>query len=295
MKKYFLISLALLFLVSLNSFIFAQKVELIFSHKFHQEQEIGCADCHQKASTSKLPTDNLLPDMEACFKCHDSEGECTLCHQDPDNAVDYPRITNYVAFFAHESHLKKDANCRACHVGIENDAVVNVQVQHLPQMTNCTQCHDNLEQPGYCQACHAPTEELRPSDHRIATWKLQHGVASEIALNNCTECHTPQACIACHQGDNLDHKVHRLNYQYQHGLQAKGNKTTCITCHEEASFCNDCHRTQMVMPRTHATANWTNAADGGRHARAAKLDLDACISCHSDTQADPVCIQCHQK
>ena len=63
MKKYLLFSLALLFLVSINSFVFAQKVELIFSHKFHHEQEISCADCHEPANTSKLPTDNLLPDL----------------------------------------------------------------------------------------------------------------------------------------------------------------------------------------------------------------------------------------
>lgn len=295
MKKYFLFSLALLFLVSMNSLILAQDVELIFSHKFHHELEIGCADCHEMASSSKLPTDNLLPDMESCYNCHDSDGECTLCHKDPDNAVVYPRITNYIAFFSHEMHLKADDNCMACHDGIENDDVVNVQVKHLPKMASCTQCHDNPEQPDYCYSCHANSEELRPSDHLMATWKLEHGVASQTMLNDCAECHTTNACITCHQGDNLDHKVHRLNYRFQHGLHARGNKATCITCHEEASFCNDCHRTQMVMPRTHATANWTNTTTGGRHARAAKLDLDNCISCHSDTRADPVCIQCHHK
>ena len=95
--------------------------------------------------------------------------------------------------------------------------------------------------------------------------------------------------------DNLDRKVHPLNYVNNHGMYAKGNKDNCYTCHEEQAFCVDCHQKRMVMPRSHSTANWSNTTTGGGHARAAKLDLDNCLSCHSDAQGDPVCVLCHQK
>lgn len=270
------------------------KSELIFSHQLHQAQEMSCADCHAAADSSRLAMDNLLPTKETCANCHDVTGECKMCHRDPDKASVSPRITTYIAKFPHVKHVKSTpANCSACHAGIEKSQ--DVQTQHLPAMQNCSSCHKDFAKPNYCYDCHAPTDELRPGDHRTMPWKQQHGMVSQTNLLDCTACHTTQACITCHQGDNLDHKVHGLNYRFQHGLHAKGNKTTCITCHEEASFCNDCHRTQMVMPRSHAAANWSNRKTGGGHARAAKLDLDTCISCHADTKAQPICIQCHHQ
>lgn len=272
----------------------AQQDETTFSHQQHVEQEMACSDCHAAVDTSLKASDNLLPNAESCYACHEAEGKFQTWLKTEEKILFAPKTPLHIAFFPHAKHIQADKpNCSACHAGIEKST--NMQEVYLPQMASCTHCHNNLEQMSYCQTCHAKNENLKPVDHQMASWKLQHGVESQTNLMNCTACHTTNACIQCHQGDNLDHKVHGLNYQHRHGIFAKGNKTTCITCHEEASFCNDCHQMQMVMPRSHARANWTNKTNGGGHARAAKLDLDSCISCHSENKTQPICIQCHHR
>lgn len=294
MKKLLTIAGAFIFVFGLFTQVLAQEVELIFSHKYHiSEIETSCADCHAPAKDSKLSTDNLLPDMETCFTCHDSEGECTLCHKDPDNAVAYPRIEKYIAYFPHALHLQKEQNCEACHPDVAKSE--NIFDKHLPAMAACTQCHTDLADENYCGQCHASSENLRPTDHKNSLWLTQHGPTSYCESNNCQACHTNRYCLECHQGDNLDRKVHKFNFINNHGLQAKANKMTCLTCHEEQSSCNDCHRQRMVMPRSHAAASWAIPGTGGLHARKAKFDLDSCISCHSDVNGNPVCIMCHQK
>ena len=158
-------------------------------------------------------------------------------------------------------------------------------------MVNCQTCHSDLEKAGYCIDCHAASEDLRPGDHKM-DWSKSHGMSSQL-VQDCKTCHSENSCLGCHQGDNLDRRVHPLNFMNNHSLSAKGNKDNCYTCHEELSFCSDCHRQELVLPRNHNTAGWSNLSNGGRHARAAKLDLDTCQSCHSDTNGEPICAQCH--
>jgi len=281
----------LLSLCLLTAGAYAQKVELIFSHKLHTEDvEATCTDCHASADTSVLSSHNLLPDMETCYNCHDSDAECTVCHKDPDNAVPYPRITAYVAHFPHAKHTSQNLDCATCHSGVATSE--NIFDKHLPAMATCTYCHNDMEQADYCYVCHTTREDLTPKDHRL-DWVKAHGVASQTS-DDCKMCHVDNQCLDCHQQDNLDHKVHPLNFRHNHSLWAKGNKDNCYTCHEELSYCVDCHRAEFVMPRTHAVAAWSNTVTGGNHARAAQQDLDSCISCHSDTAGDPICVQCHQ-
>jgi hypothetical protein len=291
MKKIIFI-LGLFSVGMLSYLLFAQDVELIFSHKYHAE-EVGasCADCHS-ADSSALATDNLLPNMETCYNCHDKEEECTVCHKDPDNAVAYPRITSYIAKFPHNKHAGVEGGCDRCHAGVATSA--NIFDKHLPDMASCIGCHKVTDQTDYCFSCHNQGENLKPVDHQVV-WKSTHGIAGQTKKEECQGCHTENYCVECHHKDNLNHKVHPLNFVNNHALQAKGNKDNCYTCHEEQAFCIDCHRQRMVMPRNHSTANWANAKTGGGHARAAKLDLDSCLSCHSDAQGDPVCIVCHKK
>jgi hypothetical protein len=292
MKKIVCVVLGLLVAFFLSNVSTAQELELIFSHKYHAiEVEAECEACHA-ASASMLSTDNLLPDMEKCYTCHSQDEECSKCHKDPDNAIVYPRITDYIAKFPHSTHAAKGLACEKCHAGVaESD---NILEKHLPTMASCTDCHDQLARENYCYTCHNTGEALKPGDHNLA-WNKEHGLASYTADNSCKTCHPDDMCLNCHRGDNLDHQVHSLNFVNNHSLQAKGNKENCYTCHEELSFCVDCHRQRMVMPRNHATASWSNTSSGGGHARAAKLDMDSCLSCHSDAAGDPVCVQCHQK
>lgn len=266
-------------------------VELIFSHKYHTEVAgVGCTDCHTTADSSKLAIDNLLPDMETCYTCHDRESKCSMCHKDPDNAIAYPRIETYIAKFPHMTHVEKKVTCEKCHVGVA--ASENVLEKHLPQMADCSSCHDALDKPDYCYSCHNKGESLRPSNHRL-DWRKAHAVHKEGPKDECKLCHTDNQCLECHKSDNIDHSVHPLNYIHNHGLYAHGDKEECYSCHEDRTFCIDCHRAQMVYPRTHASAGWANKSNGGSHKRAAEADLDECLSCHSDDSSDPICAQCH--
>lgn len=276
-----------------TSYVASQDVELIFSHKLHAEDvEAGCTDCHQTAGESEQPSDNLLPTMETCYTCHDEDTDCGLCHKDPDNAVVYPRITEYIWKFSHAKHANQDVECTVCHVGVESSS--NIFDRHLPSMAACQECHNNLEQDNYCQMCHSKGENLVPLDHRL-DWVTAHGISSQLEKNSCEQCHAEKQCLDCHDKDNLDHKVHPLNFVNNHSIQAKNKNEQCYTCHEEQASCVECHRSQLVMPRNHSTAAWTNASTGGRHARQAKMDLDNCLSCHNDNYTSPICAECHIK
>ena len=293
MKSKIVISIGIIFLISFTYFLFAQDVELIFSHKYHAEEvEAACTECH-KAEESTQATDNLLPNMETCYSCHDEENtECTVCHKDPDNAIEYPRITAYISNFSHNKHINDKMTCEKCHVKVA--ASENILKKHLPKMALCVGCHTDISKDDYCYTCHDKERDLKPRDHKLA-WKENHGIVVKTEEESCDMCHTRESCLECHSSDNLDRNAHSLNYANNHGLYAKGNKDNCYTCHEELSFCVDCHQKRMVMPRNHSYANWSNMSTGGGHGRAAKLDLDSCLSCHSDAQGDPVCVVCHKQ
>ncbi len=287
--KYKIGILALFLLVSVS---LGQNVELIFSHQFHAvDVEAECSACHVAADTSTMAMHNLLPDMETCYTCHDEDTDCTVCHKDPDNAVPYPRIEQYIAKFPHATHVENEVACETCHAGVA--ASSNILDSHLPDMGACMNCHTELEQPDYCITCHAESEDLMPADHKL-DWTKSHGFAAQ-ADQECSICHTEDQCLDCHQGDNLDHKVHPLNFVNNHAIFAKGNKDNCLTCHEELLSCVDCHQQELVMPANHSSAGWSNFTTGGRHAREALQDLDSCVSCHNDAVGDPVCLTCHQQ
>jgi len=264
---------------------------LIFSHKLHMEGGAECSACHAKAETSAEPADNLLPDMDTCYNCHDKEAECTMCHTKPDEAGSYPRYTNHIALFPHSKHVGEKTPCTSCHAGIADKA--RVGKTHLPGMKKCSSCHNDLDKPDYCYDCHSRTEKLKPADHTL-DWRRGHGAVKLAAKDNCQLCHSDNSCLQCHQGDNLDRQVHPLNFRFSHGMKARGDKENCYTCHQDQNYCQDCHRQEMVMPRNHASAGWANKKTGGSHRRAAAMDLDNCVACHNDRNGDPICAECHK-
>ena len=276
--------------------VYAQNQDPKFSHKFHAEEvEASCEACHEAALSSTSPADNLLPDHESCYACHDEdETECSYCHNDPDNPQPAQRITELKAQFAHAKHAQSDEDCMKCHAGILEDDGTGTVV-NIPGQNDCADCHgvaDFYEEKGLCLTCHSNEFNFVPETHSLL-WKKNHGPAWQLQDNSCSHCHQQSYCLDCHQGDNLDRLSHPLNYVFNHGIDAKGNKDNCLTCHEEHSFCIDCHQTEMVMPRNHSYAGWSNTLTGGLHARAALYDFDTCNSCHNDAYTDNVCLRCH--
>ena len=295
MKKLKIIISLMLF--GLIAFLFAQEEDqLIFSHKFHAEDAgASCSDCHAAAETSMQKTDNLLPSMETCYACHDEdETDCSYCHTNPDMAREEPRIVHYKAEFTHKVHVEAGQECLNCHQDINEEESAH-QASHIPQSTLCTDCHglaDFMDESQQCYVCHSKEMNLVPVNHTV-DWSKDHGISWQIQQNSCDHCHQNSYCINCHQGFNLDREVHPLNYRNTHGIDAKANKENCLTCHREFAFCNDCHRIEMVMPKNHSFAGWSNLTTGGLHAKQAQYDFDYCQSCHSDAATDVVCIRCH--
>ena len=261
-----------------------------FSHKMHIE-DVGaeCADCHA-VEESVSAADNLMPGHDHCYTCHDEdETECGFCHTNEDDPFGVPHVTSYIAKFSHAGHIN-ELGCDDCHKNVAKSE--EASTHHLPKMMECQTCHSDIEAADYCQQCHAAGEQLAPQTHRL-DWDQAHGLVTHVDDNNCASCHSEQYCLECHQGDNLDHKVHGLNFVNSHGLDAKSKTDNCYTCHEEQEFCITCHREQLVMPKNHNTAGWSNLSNGGRHAMTAKMDLDNCLACHNDNYGEPVCTQCH--
>jgi len=271
--------------------------KIIFSHKFHiEEVEAECKSCHEGALTSLQPLDNLQPEMETCYSCHDEEEtDCGLCHTNPDEPDISKRYTNYKSNFPHQKHISDESNCLVCHSGIENQEEYGKS--YVPGNDLCASCHesaDYTEEKIKCLVCHEEKFRFVPADHRL-NWKKDHGIKAQIASTSCNHCHQKHYCQTCHEGDNLDHIVHPLNFRYNHGLSARGNKENCLSCHQEQAFCMECHQIEMVMPKNHSYVNWSNRipGNGGRHALEAKYDLDNCLSCHKDAFADVICATCH--
>jgi len=284
-------------LCTVNMLMAQNPDKIIFSHKYHiEEVEAECASCHELASNSLSITDNLLPEMATCYDCHDeSDTKCGYCHTNIDEPGMVPRYASFNSKFPHKTHTTDGTNCLSCHEGIPLKKVVGTF--HLPSSVSCASCHepaDYKDEKVKCLTCHNKDMNFLPSDHAV-NWPKDHGVMDQLGDNTCSHCHQTSYCQSCHEGDNLDRKVHPLNFKSTHGRMAKGNKENCLTCHQEQMFCLDCHQTQMVMPKNHSYVNWSNrvTGNGGRHAKEAKFDFDNCQSCHNDAYSDNVCITCH--
>lgn len=253
------------------------KSQVYFSHKEHAGSlKLKCETCHQGVSKVKLAEEapnRGLPKMEQCTVCH-GQGE-----------------TNYTS---------------ADSVG-----------------------HKIVAAPADCGTCHKDLVDLIPATHKQADWLKAHQkfVNMAGAQNNCQSCHTQASCQECHDAANLakdltpgqpyvpftpslspipgsrhltEQKVHPANFRYTHGITARGRESTCYTCHDERTFCVQCHNSSAngpaIEPIWHTGGGFVTlgvGSGGGRHADYARKDIESCAACHDVQGGDPVCITCH--
>ncbi len=280
-----------------------EKVELKFSHKIHVvDNELECLTCHENAKTSNSGSDNLFPEMSVCGNCHNIESpeSCQFCHRDVNAPRAVPRVETYSRLFSHQKHLAAGLECTTCHSEVVQKTSVAPYV--LPDMAFCMDCHARKQVSNDCFQCHLKNETLKPASHR-ADFIHNHADAARMQTSatrtaeRCNLCHRSNFCQNCHEGDNLDRTTHPLNYIYTHSLDARGKERECADCHTERSFCNDCHRQNLLMPYDHQTGGWVNQipGDGGRHRIEAENDLESCMSCH-EQNAEITCQRsgCHE-
>ncbi|MDP3149149.1 MAG: cytochrome c3 family protein [Ignavibacteria bacterium] len=307
------------------------KSRIKFSHKIHAEIT-DCKGCHTKAGDAKTMKDQLLPKMEDCATCHDVENtdECNKCHYE---SVQEPLIQKKSSIiFSHSFHIGNKVECTYCHKGMDNVDYAFESVGSVPSMETCSTCHGEKKTASLaCEACHISTANLLPKSHNVVDFKKSHKFLAERPNANCVMCHDNNSCEECHTGTTMitetgtwtnfyapykPHtfvdgtkqqqisRVHDLNFQFTHGIEAKGKESNCQSCHQVETFCVSCHENKTgdlyytgIKPKDH-TPDFANfsfgvGSGGGEHSVLARRDIERCASCHETSGADPVCIQCH--
>jgi hypothetical protein len=140
--------------------------------------------------------------------------------------------------FSHIVHDKNEVSqCARCHI----PGAVSI----IPERTICRECHEEKE-----------IEEtvLGPTKSHTPVWVRQHGIDSQSAGAQCSDCHTISFCVDCHKGGELgvDLKkrtvrmdtvpdTHTSRFRVVHPLKATAEQIEkCYTCHSK-SDCSDCH------------------------------------------------------
>ena len=306
-----------------------QKV-IKFSHQKHiTEFGVDCATCHTAAATSELSSDKLVPGHEVCQTCHEEQVNktCGYCHADEKNPVGFPREVRELRY-NHKKHVTDGKmECVTCHTGL--DKVDYATAANMPPMSTCNTCHNNVKLTNQCETCHSNLATLRPASHNEGNFLKGHSTIARLNAmdSQCATCHTEDYCAQCHDGSNLTalsskekiglisprtmgndksqalkgQAVHDMNYRFTHGIDARGKAADCQVCHQEQTFCNDCHRNGSealggTIPTSHEAAGFVTigvGTGGGEHARLARREIESCMSCHDAEGSDPTCMKCH--
>ncbi len=307
-----------------------RSIKIKFSHKFHLEQGIGCADCHTNAAGSTNSNDKLFGDHNSCSGCHQEQvdSECGYCHIKKDEPEGFDNPIREI-IFSHKQHLElEDINCETCHKNLQEVDYANSE--NMPKMADCNFCHDNTKASNVCENCHTNFATLIPSDHLSSNFRNDHKRLVRVGAmeTNCSTCHDEAFCQQCHDGSNLVkfgkiglmsdfspkttrrdsprefrlNFVHDLNYRFTHSIDAKSKQSDCYSCHNRETFCSECHQAggnitqKSFKPLWHNEPNFKTfgvGSGGGTHAQLAKRDIESCASCHDAEGADPTCVQCH--
>ncbi len=278
----------------------------------HDQASTKCEFCH--ASSDSTTYQDLVQTSSPVYFSHkhhtvDLKLKCETCHQGLDK-VDYAGQD--------ANALPKMERCTVCHGRIET----NFQ----PAKSDSTVAK---AAPSACETCHKDLANLVPESHRRPDFMSQHKdfVNMSGPQNDCKSCHSPTSCQECHDASNLAkdltpgqlyvpatpslspltthknltvQKVHPDNYRFTHSIDAKGRESNCYTCHDEQTFCVQCHTSEAngnrIKPVWHDGGDFVTfgvGSGGGRHAQYARRDIESCASCHDAQGADPVCITCH--
>ncbi|MCL5029634.1 MAG: cytochrome c3 family protein [Bacteroidetes bacterium] len=308
------------------------KAIIKFSHKTHNGNA-DCTDCHTAVTTSKSLKDRLMPSHDDCKTCHDVEDEkkCSKCHYE---GINEPLIQKKSELnFNHSSHLaQKNVKCETCHKGIWDVAYAEDAPQAFPAMETCYSCHNNTSvATNVCTTCHAPNFDLKPQSHKSASFISTHKFAAKQYNANCVMCHDNASCQECHTATTMITesntskdfytpyspsnngnggvkqqqitRVHNLNYVYTHGIDAQSHSAECQSCHQEETFCTNCHHAKEgdysqggIAPASHLKSTFMVigvGSGGGDHAALARRNIESCAACHDTQGGDPTCIKCH--
>jgi hypothetical protein len=271
--------------------------------------------------TSHLADDFLAahaPDPSAaanqCATCHVQE-RCTSCHVDTDRPAldavpgaptawmlpampaDYPTPASHLQHGFDESHgvaIDTSDNCSTCHT---QDDCSTCHIRPLPPVI--------LELPRRVEPPLADTPVLvraggpapgvglvlpSPRSHESPFFMTAHPVLAGTNPETCGSCHEQSFCTDCHEQPG-ETGFHPDGFVVRHAPAASSAFQDCSSCHSTQQFCRQCH-VDLGMGSTGRLGGAFHDAEPLfllRHGTAARRDLEACASCH--TQND--CRQCH--
>lgn len=269
-----------LFTILILSLISAQG-RIIFPHSLHViDQELECSLCHEGVETSSTVADRFMPTMETCGDCHDVDDDCSMCHGDDDEYLTLSESLKTSGMsFPHVRHLVRINDCFTCHGHLEEDDGEKI----FPVWTQKD-----------CKACHTST---KPDSHGDF-WISEHGISvNSYALDGCSMCHTQQTCDQCHEFQQIEPRVHEVDFIYNHGFDLRSGAMECTSCHDFARDCQACHNDNNIWPASHNRPEWSNIleGDGGLHGEAAENEPEVCQACHNLESATNSCYStgCH--
>lgn len=255
-----------------------------FPHDRHSLFFPECTACHGGIMEAGLTA--AYPDLSTCTACHNGTSAPVISWKAPEAR------TSSLAF-PHSSH---DFGCQTCHLpeGPENLAALT-----LPPPETCLGCHapetSHMETED-CGFCHRSVDRLDPVGPRTSPpfhgegFVTSHGPAASLGQPDCTGCHTENSCFSCHDGQTSP-RFHPVNFMASHGPEAYGRVSDCSSCHNPEGFCRECHtglgfqgEGGLFTPFHNDQPLWVLS-----HAKAARQDLESCVSCHQQTD----CLSCH--
>ncbi|MDT8368079.1 MAG: hypothetical protein RQ745_02650 [Longimicrobiales bacterium] len=197
------------------------------------------------------------PAATDCSTCH-TRNDCTTCHIEP-----VPEVIN--AFPRRPLLAHADTPVTAAAV-IDDDATPRTRA------------------PGVGLTLPAPRS------HESPFFMTAHPLLSGGSAQTCATCHEQSFCTSCHEQPG-ETGFHPDGFVLRHAPAASSSFQDCASCHSTELFCRQCH-VDLGMGSTGRLGGGFHDAEPLfllRHGSAARQDLEACASCH--TQND--CRQCH--
>ena len=237
------------------------RANMVFNHAKHFARNIGCPQCHGDVGQLELATRDQLPRMRGCFHCH--------------------QATNSSA----RGMAKGD--CLTCHVA--TDPSQTGSVGGAGRMRTAFSSGEMLPPRWLHDAAHGPD------------WIEHHKTVAGNDSQFCANCHKEDFCTDCHDGRVRPRSIHPSDYISMHPIEARMATTKCGSCHNEQSFCLQCHqRLGITMSgpadvresgRFHPPKEiWSDPPrKPGHHSFEAERNLNACVSCHIERD----CVVCH--
>lgn len=225
-----------------------------------------CIQCHVNAP--ELPAiQALAPDPRSLAIA--ATLTAPPSHRQPDFSESHGRIGNGTTCAT--CHTRE--SCLTCHVGSAPRAVTRLAGAA----------------PG--RSAGAVTQRRRPANHG-ADFTDAHAPIARAAARSCSTCHARTECLSCHvPSPGHTRGYHPADFLTRHPAAAYARASNCADCHNTASFCASCHAQAGLRSTGPLRAGYhdANSAFLLGHGKAARQELETCVSCHAERD----CLTCH--